>query len=185
MIKANAIHRRPDSNLATSNGSGEKTLKKALKNKKALKKNGTTRTQTGMRAPEGEEPPPEPIFLKPDESDESAAHRDIANHRQIAGAFDRSCKLALMIGAVARNSARNNLAMLSDKRLHHAIVFIVHDKILVRAETADFFTVKAAATTSIAIFVHTAFLITLATLATIFGITFQICNAHRSISLKI
>src|SRR5271163_1888374 len=67
--------------------------------------------------------------------------------REHARALDRHRKLALMLGAIARGSARHYLAALGDKAAERAHVFVIDLERLVGAEAAYLATPTRASTT--------------------------------------
>src|SRR5690606_31481493 len=71
----------------------------------------------------------------------------VTHERDLTSALESGGQGTLVEGAVARNPARHDLAVLAGEGLEHADVFIVHHEIRVRAETADFLAAESAAET--------------------------------------
>jgi hypothetical protein len=76
-----------------------------------------------------------------------------------------------MKGAVSGDSARHDFAVLGDKRLHHANIFVIEQEVLIRAESADFFAMKSTAAASTATAAATAAIVSVlvAAIHTIFA----------------
>ena len=58
--------------------------------------------------------------------------------RDVAGAFDGDCHLTLMLGAVARYAARQNLSALGGEAAEFSRVFVVYLFNLIDAKRTDF-----------------------------------------------
>jgi len=109
------------------------------------------------------------------------ARGDVTDERKVTSALDGRGQLALVKRAVARDPAWNDLAVLGNKGLHHADIFIIHHEVLIRAEAANLLAMESTATTTtvIAVFVHA-----IATITAVFARTFvthigfQISNSH-------
>src|SRR6478609_6388896 len=65
------------------------------------------------------------------------------HQRDHAGALDRDAHLALVLGAVPRDAARNDLAAIGDEVLQGLRVLVVDRHVLVGAEAADLAAGKA------------------------------------------
>ena len=57
--------------------------------------------------------------------------------RDVAGAFDGDCHLTLMLGAIARNAARQNLSAFGGEAAKFGRVFVVYSFDFVDAERAN------------------------------------------------
>src|SRR5689334_7576702 len=78
-----------------------------------------------------------------------ADHRVVGEHRQAAGALDRRGDLTLVLGAVARDAAGDDLAALGDEVLQGRLILEVHLGVLLGAEAAHLLAAEAATATTL------------------------------------